>query len=632
MRIKSVHVTNYMAFRDTGTVELDSGFSVIVGKNNAGKTALLNAASMQISNRPHLSVYSVHEYGVSPTDKHSRAEYEIKIEKAHIRKIVTSEDGSYYLPEPAEALGAKIVPAQLFDEWSTADPESTSVRFSLLESQIYADFDAFGLYQPQRRGREASTKYRRYYNDEDGQYRAGDSWQGKHDNDTIETRIVDRARQSVFRFAAERPRVGECGAGVSTRLVRDASNLPEVINALQPNSAKFERFNKLVNRVLPLVRWISVHPLGNDRVGIRVWMVNRKTEREDLAIRLLDCGTGIGQVIAMLYVVFTAPEPQVIVIDEPQSFLHPSAVRELIAIFRDHPQHQYIIATHSPQIIAAARPCHIIQITHDGNEASISQSSSEDVEAVRNVLTDVGARFSDIFGADRLLWVEGSTEARCFPLLLQSLDDPKTRGVECVPVVSTADFSINKKRNIMDVLEIYSRMSTGHALMPPAVAFLFDREELSESTVSAFEKRKDATVKFLPRRMYENYLLSADAITEMLNQDLGGGYEVSTEEVSSWIEEHGQDPEFFPTENAANELSRPEWRSMVHGAKLLSSLFSDLSNDRVEYRKVSHGERLTHWLLEHSPDDLCELASLLATLLADKNESHKTEARTGHTG
>ena len=48
--------------------------------------------------------------------------------------------------------------------------------------------------------------------------------------------------------------------------------------------------------------------------------------------------------------------PQVILIDEPQSFLHPGAVRKLIEILRQHPQHQFIITTHSPTAVTAADP------------------------------------------------------------------------------------------------------------------------------------------------------------------------------------------------------------------------------------------------------------------------------------
>lgn len=51
-----------------------------------------------------------------------------------------------------------------------------------------------------------------------------------------------------------------------------------------------------------------------------------------------------------------------IVIDEPQSYLHPGAAKKLIEILQEFPQHQYFIATHSAEIIAAANPSTIVKL------------------------------------------------------------------------------------------------------------------------------------------------------------------------------------------------------------------------------------------------------------------------------
>lgn len=75
-----------------------------------------------------------------------------------------------------------------------------------------------------------------------------------------------------------------------------------------------------------------------------MWPVRKDTEREDLAVRLVDSGTGVGQTLGILTVV-VASEPSTIVIDEPQSFLHPGAIRRLFDVLRCYPQHQYVVVT-----------------------------------------------------------------------------------------------------------------------------------------------------------------------------------------------------------------------------------------------------------------------------------------------
>jgi hypothetical protein len=56
MRFLTVQVLNYKSFRDSGEITLARGFNVIVGKNDAGKSALLEAISLNKPNKPHRSL------------------------------------------------------------------------------------------------------------------------------------------------------------------------------------------------------------------------------------------------------------------------------------------------------------------------------------------------------------------------------------------------------------------------------------------------------------------------------------------------------------------------------------------------------------------------------------------------
>src|SRR5208283_5819881 len=99
---------------------------------------------------------------------------------------------------------------------------------------------------------------------------------------------------------------------------------------LQHNAARFRELNKQLNAILPQVRWVSVRSVDQSQVEIVVWAHDPESQREDLAVPLLESGTGIAQVLAILYVVMTSERGQAIIIDEPQSFLHPGAARKLI--------------------------------------------------------------------------------------------------------------------------------------------------------------------------------------------------------------------------------------------------------------------------------------------------------------
>ena len=105
---------------------------------------------------------------------------------------------------------------------------------------------------------------------------------------------------------------------MSSTLEANASNLAEVLSNLQLNNPSlYEIFNKYVSRVIPTIKWISAPLYNGINSQVKIWNLDRATQRGDLAYPLSDCGTGISQVLAILYVVISSQEPQIIIIDEP---------------------------------------------------------------------------------------------------------------------------------------------------------------------------------------------------------------------------------------------------------------------------------------------------------------------------
>jgi len=301
--------------------------------------------------------------------------------------------------------------------------------------------------------------------------------------------------------------------------------------------------------------------------------------------------------------------PQVIIIDEPQSFLHPGAARKLIEILKQYPQHQFIITTHSPTALTAADPDVLLRLRHEEGETVIDRLDPAEARDLRVVLADVGARLSDVFGADAILWVEGRTEELSFPKIVERLLKRPLLGRSIVGVLHTAEF---EGRRSEATIELYRRLSAGHVLLPPAVGFIFDREGRSERDLQDLQRHRDVSV--LPRRMYENYLLNEAAIAAVAS----GIPDFRTEplndrEVREWLERNGWNSLYF--DRIPADRSQIVWLREVNGAKLLSDLFTQLSDTRVRYDKVRDGMALTEWLLTNSPDDLQEVAQLIERAL-----------------
>jgi recombinational DNA repair ATPase RecF len=73
VRINAFRGVHYKSFADTEEIRLEPGFNVIVGRNNAGKTALAEVLSLRFSAKPHRSSKAMTRLNAQP-DPESRAE------------------------------------------------------------------------------------------------------------------------------------------------------------------------------------------------------------------------------------------------------------------------------------------------------------------------------------------------------------------------------------------------------------------------------------------------------------------------------------------------------------------------------------------------------------------------------
>lgn len=356
MLISKVQVLNYKSFRDSGWIELRSGINIITGQNSAGKTALLEALALNFQNVPHRSI-SILPTPFSLPKAQSQTNFSLSFTKNERQSILAQIPLPYLIPTPSAISSNEAL--QLFQIWLDKPEDEMLSASTFGDSAIFWEiFDkksAFGLY-------EANIPLN--YNDacqhiQTQRDATGDLVNQGTANQVLAgnsfTTFLGISQQRIYRFLAERLNVGSCGRTYNHELLPNASNLPEALGILQgKNPELFELFNEYVSIIFPQIKQISI--LQGAAIEIKVWHISPSTFRDDLSFSLSACGTGVGQVLSILFVILTAQFPRVIIIDEPQSFLHPGAAKKLIEIFKElgkngrFPEHQYIISTHSPTI------------------------------------------------------------------------------------------------------------------------------------------------------------------------------------------------------------------------------------------------------------------------------------------
>ncbi|MCH8875729.1 MAG: AAA family ATPase [Chloroflexi bacterium] len=603
MIVASVSVTNYKSFLNSLVIEFEPGFNVIVGTNNSGKSALLEAISLRFEDRPHRSIETVPFAGAA-VPGNSRVRIEFSLPKKEFYALLNQfqptfsilKDQSRTQGEEVERIQQALAAPEFVIAADYANQNLQRARIANLDTtgqaKQVAQFDfSGGTNAPKLVNPNVSFQEDRL---------AG-------------YQLARHLSPRIYLFKAERLNVGQHNIGTQEILNPDASNLAQVLNLLQTrNPHRFNRLIELVRSIFPDIQQITAPPTPEAPTVARIllWNVDAETERDDLAIPLQESGTGIGQVLAILYVAITSDFPRPILIDEPQSFLHPSAVRRLLDILIEKfSQHQYLVTTHSPVVISATSPQSIVLLRKNGSESIAESLSTSDTDNLRVILAEVGVRLSDIFGADRILWVEGQTEEMCYQAIATDLLGRSLLGTTILGVLNVGDL---EGRYAKSAFRIYRRLSESGGLLPPAVGFVFDREGRSDQDREDLVRESSGDVAFLPRRMYENYLVDPEAIVSMLESEYEpGDSSVTVEVVQSWLNEHMWESQYVSENEQSSEDASELWLREVHAARLLSGLVSDVSENRFQYDKVRHGLEITKWLIQNRPEALADIVSIL---------------------
>jgi hypothetical protein len=143
---------------------------------------------------------------------------------------------------------------------------------------------------------------------------------GSHGRTDFPNHLAREFSNFVYFFNAERRISAKGSVGVSLILDSDASNLVSVLHYLyNKNNVRFQKYLQFFREIFPEIHSISIPTVGTTSTSIngqnvstatielKLWNENPNLERDDLAISLDESGTGIGQILAMLYVVLELP-------------------------------------------------------------------------------------------------------------------------------------------------------------------------------------------------------------------------------------------------------------------------------------------------------------------------------------
>jgi hypothetical protein len=315
MYLKRVNVRNFSSFKETGWIKFEPGINLIVGQNNAGKSAFLRVFDQVLLDDRHRNADRWRSESLEPPE----VDIDIGVSGEELKDMILKRGTNFFWPigQPHHASFEKI-------SSFLSEPEN-ALNMRL---QPNSGLAARPGYMPLEFPNPGAVSQLLIV--KNGKLSAGGQMMNSQDNlPDIYNKLWCN---NIFVFKAQRYSIGKYAYGREERLRPDASNLPAILATMQGDRGSiFRALISHLREVFSTVRNLSVTSLEKD-FEVRVWATEEQVNPE-LGFPLDNCGTGVAQVIAILTVAMTL-ERAVIVIDEISSFLHPAAAKALLRIIQ----------------------------------------------------------------------------------------------------------------------------------------------------------------------------------------------------------------------------------------------------------------------------------------------------------
>jgi predicted ATPase len=233
--------------------------------------------------------------------------------------------------------------------------------------------------------------------------------------------VLTEWRQGFFHFSPLRQSVGResVTSDIVPALKSDGSNLPAVLLHMYTNSPTvWHDLQRLLTGIVPgagnLITPINQNTfqvLFSHEYGYaETYQDTYRTEY--YRHNLKDLGTGVEQILMTLVVGLTQTA-RIVVIEEPETGLHPGAQRALLSLLQEWSRDRLFFATtHSSAMLDWSSPekTTVYAVSRSSTESSVASVylSGERSEVMR----ELGVRPSDVLSAERILIHEGPTDGR----------------------------------------------------------------------------------------------------------------------------------------------------------------------------------------------------------------------------
>ncbi|MDD9781522.1 AAA family ATPase [Priestia megaterium] len=573
MRIISVNLKNYKSISDTNQLKTDSKINIFAGKNNTGKTSLIEALYMIANGQIQKCL-----------EADTACEIELSLNHEDLKFLNTGSS-------PDESI------------WNTE-----KIRIYFLLQQTSVMIKKVEVYDAD----EYSTLWDNLSTVQDIE----ESYQLKNKNGgsvnysktpMLFERIMHLIKDKIVYISGSRHISEFEHTNVMYKLNIDGTNLNSFLYTLRNNNEEiFNEIKRAFIDIFPDVRSISTNIV--DRSGsITETNINLYFEGLNEPIPLYSCGSGFTHVLILLSILYSGQD-RIILFDEPHVFLHPSAEKAIYDLISATEYHQYFLTTHSPILINYPFNKKVFLVK---KEAGISKFA--EFNELQEILEDIGIKNSDLAFSDKVLFVEGKTEELVVPMILSHFGMRQIGYNYRVLDMNGTSNHFNKKSAMESYRKNLDLVLNGISNSPIPYRILIDKDEKQDEKINDIKEQYGDKVLILGRREFENYFLDCyEELSNVINASLDSQV-VTSEQIKGTIEDilSQKTERYIYPRGCNNPLDD------VIGSKVLDQLFRkyDIS---LGYDKVKHGIEIATNILENDSEKLIPIKNILEDFISAK--------------
>ena len=204
------------------------------------------------------------------------------------------------------------------------------------------------------------------------------------------------------------------------------------------NLVRFDSFAAMVKETWP---GMEVLPPELDYDSNRI---NMYCQEERIARELFWSGYGFQIWCQLLTYIALSKEVDMLVVDEPDIYLHPELQRKFIEIVRQL-ESQTVFATHSTELISESEPHEILLI----DKKKQSAKRLTDIEGVQEIISNLGSTqnitLSHLARTKRLLFVEGPTDYKIIRKFARKLGNLEISSGSLITAIELGGFTAWEK-------------------------------------------------------------------------------------------------------------------------------------------------------------------------------------------